>query len=100
MCLIFLIMLSNEFVSVTCVLPHRRFSRREFAGFNHCRKTANEILSSLTRCSFEQYNDHPFITTQVVTDGALDVYSHFVTFPRRSGMRYIIRYVVINDLPF
>lgn len=93
-------MLSNQFVTVTCVLPNRRFSWCDFAGFNQCRKTANEILSALTRCSFEQYNSNPFITTQVVTDGPVDVYSHFVTFPRRSGTRYVIRYQVIHDLPF
>lgn len=93
-------MLSNEFVTVTCVLPHRRWSWREFAGFNQCRKTANEILSDIVRTSCEQYHEYPFITTQVISDGTLDVYSHFVTFPRRSGTRYVLRYVIINDLPF
>lgn len=93
-------MLPNEFVTITCVLPNRRFSWREFAGFNQCRKTANEVLSALTRCSFEQYHEHPFITTQVIEDGTIDCYSHFVSFPKRSGTRYIVRYMVINDLPF
>lgn len=93
-------MLSNEFVTVTCVLPHRRWSWSVFAGFNQCRVTANEVLSDIDRVSLEQYHEHPFVTTHVVSDGALDVYSIFVTFPRRSRTRYVIRYEVINDLPF
>ena len=93
-------MLPNEFVEITCVLPNRRFSWREFAGFNQCRKTANEVLSALARCSFEQYREHPFITTQIIEDGTIDCYSHFISFPKRSGTRYIVRYMIINDLPF
>lgn len=54
----------------------------------------------MTRCSFEQYHEHPFITTQVIEVGTIDCYSHFVTFPKSSGTRYIVRYEVINDLPF
>lgn len=95
-----IIMLSNNFVAVTCVLPHRRSSWRVFAGHTRCCETANSILSNLVRTSFEQYHEHPFITTQVVTDGVIDVYSHFVTFPRRSGTRYVLRYEIVNDLPF
>lgn len=92
-------MLPNEFVTVTRVFPGYRYSWRQFAGFNNCKKTANAIMSDLDRRSFEQYGEQPFVTTQVITDGAIDVYSHFVSFPRRSGTRYVIRYEIINDLP-
>lgn len=93
-------MLRNDFLEVTCVLPNRRLSWLVFAELNQCRKTANEVLSALTRCSFEQYREHPFITTQIIEDGTIDCYSHFISFPKRSGTRYIVRYMVINDLPF
>lgn len=93
-------MLSNEFVSVTCVLPHHRSSWTEFAGFNRCRETAHDILFDIIQTSREQYHESPFVTCQVITCGGVDIYSHFVSLPRRSGTRYILRYEVYNDLPF
>lgn len=93
-------MLSNEFVTVTCVHPHRRSSWSEFVGFNQCHKAASDILSDIIQASREQYHESPFVTCQVITDGAIDIYSHFVSLPRRSGIRYVIRYQVINDLPY
>ena len=93
-------MLSNEFVSVTCVLPHRRSSWSEFAGFNQCRKAARDILSEIIQAAREQYDESSYVTCQVISNGAIDIYSHFVSLPRRSGTRYVIRYAVINDLPF
>lgn len=92
-------MLSNEFVRVTCVYPHRRSSWTEYAGFNQCRKAANDILSDIIRTSREHYDESPYVTSQVITDGAIDICSHFVSLPRRSGIRYVLRYAVINDLP-
>lgn len=99
-CLNIIVMYPNKFITVTCVLPHRRSSFRVRAGFNQCHKTANDILSKIVRASCELYHEYPFITTQVVSRGSLDVYSHFVSYPRRSGIRYVIRYEIINDLPF
>lgn len=99
-CLNFTDMVANEYVSVTRISSDCRSSWNEFAGFNNCCKIANEILSRLVRVSFGQFHEVPFITTQVITDGALDYYAHFVTFPRISGIRYVIRYVIVNDLPF
>lgn len=93
-------MLSNEFVSVTCVYPHRRSSWCEYAGFNQCRKVASDILSDIIQASREQYHESPFVTSQVITDGAIDTCSFFVSLPRRSGIRYVLRCEVINDLPF
>lgn len=92
-------MISNEFVNVTCVYPHRRSSSSQYAGFNQCRKAASDILFDIIQTSREQYHESPFVTGQVITDGAIDFCSYFVTLPRRSGIRYIIRYQVINDLP-
>lgn len=93
-------MLSNEFVRVTCFYPHRRSSWCEYAGFNQCRKAASDILSDIIQTSREQYHESPFVTSQVITDGAIDFCSYFVTLPRRSGIRYVLRHEVINDLPF
>ena len=98
-CLNFTIMLSNEFVRVTCVYPHRRSHMCLYAGFNQCRATASDILSDIIQASREQYQESPFVTGQVITDGAIDFCSYFVSLPRRSGIRYVIRYEVINDLP-
>lgn len=95
-----MIMLPNEFVEITCVKPHSRHSWREYCGFNQCHKYANEVLSTLVRDSFSAFGSHPFITCQMLDDGALETYSHFVTFPKPSDTRYIVRYVVVNDLPF
>lgn len=93
-------MLPNEFVEITCVKSDCRYSWRKYCGFNQCLKCANEILSTFVRDSFTAYGAHPFIATQVVEDGGVEVYKHFVTFPKPSDFRYIVRYVVINDLPF
>lgn len=93
-------MLSNEFVSVTCVYPHHRASWNEYAGFNQCRNAARAILSDIAQTSRELYYESPYITCQVITDGAIDICSHFVSLPRRSGIRYVLRYAVINDLPY
>ncbi|CRH84757.1 Uncharacterised protein [Chlamydia trachomatis] len=92
-------MLSNEFVSVTCVYPHRRTSWSSYAGFNQGRKVASDILSDITKASRGVFHGSPFVTSQVITDGAIDICSYFVSLPPQSGLRYVIRYAVINDLP-
>ncbi|AXH76095.1 MAG: hypothetical protein [Microviridae sp.] len=93
-------MFSNEFVEITCVAPDCRYSWRKSCGFNQTSKSANELLSTLVRDSFSAYGKLPFITSQMVEEGELEFYSHFVTFPKPSDTRYIVRYMVINDLPF
>lgn len=93
-------MLPNEFVSIEHIANHYRSSYRRFAGFNQCVKVANEILSELDADSFRKYGELPFVTSQVVTLGAIDVYKYFVTFPKPSKSRYVLRFEVINDLPF
>lgn len=93
-------MLPNGFVEITCVKPHYRYSWRERCGIGQCSKYVNEVLSSFVRHSFSAYGFLPFIASQVVEDGAFDVYSYFVTFPQPCDTRYIVCYCVDNDLPF
>lgn len=93
-------MLSNEFVTVTCVYPHRRVSFAKFAGVNQCHKTARDILSDIIQACRVKYKESPFVTSQVITDDVIDKYSYFVSLPRRSGIRFVVRYMIVNDLPF
>lgn len=59
---------------------------------------ANRQVSEFVARSFRRYDTFPFITKQMVEGDTTDSYSIFVTMPNK--VRYIIRYTVINDLPF
>lgn len=93
-------MLPNEYVTVTRVGKNFRSTSFRFAGFNNCKHTATEILSEFDVECFRKYGELPFVTSQVITDGAIDVYKYFVTFPHPSTARYVVKFWVVNDLPF
>lgn len=93
-------MLPNEFVSITSVHPGFRTTYRRPCILEDAEKVAHRILSELAVACFRRYGVMPFVTLQVKTEGEVDTYTYYVTFPKRAKTHYIVRYVLFNDLPF
>lgn len=95
-----IIMLPNEFVSVTSIHRNYRTSYRCVCIFDDATKVAHRVLSELAVFCMQRYGKMPYETLQIKTKGGVDVYTYFVTFPLVAHTHYVIRYVVFNDLPF
>lgn len=94
-------MLPNEFVSITSIHRNYRTSYRQPCGIsNDAFKVANQVLSQLAEFCMERYGVMPYETLQVKTEGCVDTYTYYVTFPKVAHSHYIIRFVSFNDSPF
>jgi hypothetical protein len=93
-------MLPNGFITIKHFANGFSSSYRRFAAFNNYKRTAMQILSEFDVKCFRKYGCLPFVTSQVVTDGVIDTYKYFVTFPKPSTSYYMLQFAVINDLPF
>lgn len=93
-------MLPNEFVSITSIHRNYRSSYRHVCVFEDVFKVANEVLSNLSAFCMARYGVMPYETLQVITEGSVDSYTYYVTFPKEADSHYIVRFVSFNDLPF
>lgn len=93
-------MFPNEFVSVTSVHRNYRTSYRRVCFNGDVFKVAHQVLSELAVSCMERYGVMPYETLQVVTEGDVDTYTYYVTFPKIAHSHYVIRFVSFNDSPF
>ena len=95
-------MLPNEFVFIKALHSHPcyRASYRRPCIFDDAPTVANKVLSELAVFCMQRYGVMPFETLQVKTEGNVDTYTYYVTFPLQAHTHYIVRYVLFNDLPF
>lgn len=90
-------MLLNEYVSVTSIHRSYRTSYRRSCIFDDPRKVAHKVLCDLSEFCQERYGNKPYQSLQIISEGNVDTYTYYVTFPLVAHSYYIIRFVVTND---
>lgn len=93
-------MFTNEFVSITSIHRNYRVDYRRSCIIDGPFKVANQVLSELAVFCMERYGVMPYETLQIVTEGDVDTYTYYVTFPKVACSHYVIRFVTFNDSPF
>lgn len=95
-------MLPSEFVFIKALHSHPsyRSSYRRPCVFDDVEKVAHQVLSELAAYCMQRYGVMPYETLQVKTEGNVDTYTYYVTFPLKAHTHYVVRYVLFNDLPF